>query len=212
MLSCKWKNVKRTRAADLEECFYLSSPDHFSSPAVLAGRDCKGAEHTGDMLCFERGYPRLSQSPLSLLKPLQNTFSTYIPNLHQMGMQFFNCYLIVRVAGMLHTVLLPLCVLKTQQQTHATHFIFRMKAAICSISPCLCLLHLPRLKAVVCVKVESLQLMNFYFFRDDSHHNELRKPFPTTRLFLKESLAPVWESWLQVVGCSGTCSTQRQTS
>lgn len=51
------------RAADLEGCFCLSSPDHFSSLAVLAGRDCKGAEHTGDMLCFERGYPRLSQGP-----------------------------------------------------------------------------------------------------------------------------------------------------
>lgn len=65
---------------------------------------------------------------------------------------------------------------------------------------------------LLCVSKWSLSSWWTFFFRDDSHHNDLRKPFPTTRLFLKECLAPVWESWLRVVGCSGTCNTQRQTS
>lgn len=39
-----------------------------------------------------------------------------------------------------------------------------MKDAICGISSCLCLLHLCRLKTVVSVTAEPLQLMNFFFF------------------------------------------------
>lgn len=81
--------------------------------------------HRWHVVPWKRISQALPKPPRALLKPLQNTFSAYIPNLHQMGMQFFNCYLIVWMAGTTHTVLPPLCMLKTQWQTHATHFIFR---------------------------------------------------------------------------------------
>lgn len=74
MLACKRKNVERT--ADLEGCFCLSSPNHIACLAVLAGRDCKDAEHTGNTLCFEREHPRLSQSQVLFWSPCK------IPSLH----------------------------------------------------------------------------------------------------------------------------------
>lgn len=121
------------------------------------------------------------------------------------------------MAGVLLIVLHPPRVPSTRRQAHAACFISRTKDTICSVSPCLCLLHLCRLKTVVCVKAEPLQSMNFLFYlffsyRDDSHNSAERKSFPITRLFLKMCLAPAWKSWLKVVGCSGTHNTQRQTS
>lgn len=169
--------------------------------------------HRWHVVPWKRISQALPKPPRALLNPLQNTFSAYIPNLHQMGMQFFNCYLIVWMAGTTHTVLPPLCMLKTQWQTHATHFIFRNES--CHLQ------HIPLFMSAASPQTESCCVCQsgvspvdglFFFYRDDSHHNASRKPFPTTRLFLKECLAPMGESWLQVVGCSGTCNTQRQTS